>query len=223
MKQYMIICCAGDGGSFLTTVVAQLLGYQIKAKFSNTGHAHDMGRGNWRGAESLCLIGDNWEMNYRPGARLYTSHVMPYNYIQQNPDVKIIKIDTAPKDYRKVTELCVSKAWPDMWTPEEYAKWVGPDYPPYHKSNVEQSKLIRNDLINDLVINYTKKWQDHHRFVPVHHVINFRTIMGIDNIDLVDSICEIVSQPATLIIRQYVAEYQKVNQSLYFKNYVRQS
>jgi hypothetical protein len=223
MKQYMIYCCSGAGGSFLATVFAQLLGYQVNAKFSNTGHAHDMGRGNWHGAEPVCCIGNHWETNYYTGSRLYYSHVMPDDYIQQNPDVRIIKIDISPKDYRKVTELYVYKAWPEMWTPEEYAKWVGPDYPPYNKNNIEQSKLIRNDLIDDLLISYVKKWQDHNRHVPAHDLINFRTIMGIDNIDLVDSVCEIVSQPATLATRQYVAEYQKLNQSLYLEDYAGQS
>jgi len=64
--RYMIYCCAGTGGLFLTTVFAQILGYQIKSKFSNTGHAHDMGRGNWRGAQSVCFIGDHWDLGYKP-------------------------------------------------------------------------------------------------------------------------------------------------------------
>jgi len=46
MTRYMLYCCPGTGGLFLTTVFAQILGYQIMSKFSSTGHAHDMGRGN---------------------------------------------------------------------------------------------------------------------------------------------------------------------------------
>lgn len=217
---YMIYCCAGTGGLFLSTVIAQLLGANVAATFSISGHAHNMGRGNWRGADSVCFIGNYWDINYRPGYRLYYSHVMPKNYIQLNPDIKIIKIDTDSVDYRKVTELYVCKAWPDLWTQEEYAKWASPSYPPYSRTNIQDSELVRNDLINDLVVTNIQPWHEQNASIPVYASINFRTIMGIDQRDLVSDVCNILQCTADNSTVQYVQEYQQLNKHLYFNNYV---
>lgn len=217
----MIHCCSGTGGLFLTSVVAQILGYNIYSNFSNTGHAHDMGRGNWKGAPGLCIVGVDWQTNYRAHNPLYYTHVVPADFQRLNPDITVIMIKANPEDYEKVAELLVHKVSPDVWTKEEYDKWAGPDYPPYSPNNIAESELIRNDLINDIKITNVKKWHDENLNMTDCTTINFRTVMGIDRVDLVDTICNIVKLPATDAIRQYVAEYQKINQSLYFKNYAR--
>lgn len=218
MTRYMIYCCAGAGGLFLTTVFAQLLGYNAQSRFNQFGNAHDMGHGNWRGTKDICFIGNHWELNYRLNYNLYYSHILPNGFLENNPDIRLIKIHTDPIDYRKVTELFVYKAWPDMWTPEEYAKWVSPEYPPYSQSNISNSELIRNDLINDLEITNIKKWHEENLSIPTYATVNFRTIMGLDNRDLVNDICDIVKGKPSDNIRNYVAEYQQLNQNLYFNN-----
>lgn len=216
MNRYMIYCCPGTGGLFLSTVVAQLLGYNVQSYFSSTGHAHNMGRGNWRGANNICLIGDHWDINYRYGQPIYYSHVIRTEFLEQNPDVNIIKINADPNDYKKVAEIYVKKAWPDLWTKEEYAKWASVEYPPYSKDNIHTSELIRNDLINDLEITTVKKWYDDNVGMCAHAEINFRTIMGIDGKDLVIAVCSILNTVATEQIQNYVQKYQQLNQELYF-------
>jgi hypothetical protein len=220
MNQYMIYCCAGTGGLFLTTIFAQILGCNVRSSFSDTGNAHDMGCGVWKGADNVCFVGSHWDLNYRTGFQLYYSHVLPDDFIQSQPDVKLIVITTESRDYRKVTELYVKKAWPDIWTSEEYAKWASPQYPPYSRDNIANSKLIRNDLINNLEITNIKKWHEENALVPSYATINFRTIMGIDNQNLVDVVCNITNGVASDYTRQYASEYQQLNRSLYFKNYV---
>jgi hypothetical protein len=220
MNQYMIYCCAGTGGLFLTTIFAQILGYDVRSSFSNTGNAHDMGHGGWKGANNVCFVGSHWDLNYRSGFQLYYSHVLPDSFVQSYPDTKLIVITTEPRDYRKVTELYVRKAWPDIWTPEEYAKWASPQYPSYSCNNIANSKLIRDDLINDFEITNIKKWHEENELVPSYATINFRTIMGIDDQNLVDVVCNITGGVASAYTKQYASEYQQLNRSLYFKNYV---
>ena len=220
MNRYMIYCCAGTGGLFLTTIFSQILGYNVRGYFSNTGHSHDMGFGVWKGAKNICFIGSHWDLNYRSGFQLYYSHILPDNFIQAHPDIKLIAITTEPRDYRKVTELYVRKAWPDIWTLEEYAKWTSPQYPPYSRNNIADSELIRNDLINDFEITNIKKWHEENISFPSYATINFRTIMGIDDQNLVDVVCNITGGVAPDTTKQYASEYQQLNQSLYFKNYV---
>jgi len=214
----MIYCCPGTGGLFLTTVLAQILGLKVASRFSNTGHAHDMGNGNWEGAESICLIGDHWDLNYRPNVTIYYSHTIINNFLEKNPKIKLIKIDTQPTDYQKVTELYVKKAWPDIWTINEYNKWSSPEYPPYSPNNIAESKLIRDDLINDFKHSLIEKWHSDNINFPADHIINFRTIMGIDDGNLVDTVCNITNGSADQSLRDYVNNYQRLNQQLYFNN-----
>jgi hypothetical protein len=220
MTQYLIYCCAGTGGLFLTTVFAQTLGLNVRSQLSSTGDAHDMGQGVWKGANNICFIGCHWEQAYRPGYQMYYSHVLSDNFIHTHPDIKVIVIHTEPRDYRKVTELYVSKAWPNIWSQEEYAKWVSPEYPPYSPNNIADSELIRNDLINDFEITCIKKWHEENAHVPRYATINFRTIMGIGSENLIDVVCGITGCTASDATAQYVSEYQNLNHSLYFNNYV---
>jgi hypothetical protein len=215
-SRYMIYCCAGTGGLFLTTVFAQILGYSVKAKFSNTGHAHDMGRGNWQGARSVCFVGDHWTINYRPGHALYYAHQMPDNFIATNPDIELIQIVTDPEDYRKVTELYVKKAWPDIWTEEEYKKWASPAYPPYSPHNIRDSKLIVDDLVNDFELSIVKDWHDRNAGIQPAHTINFKTIMGLDGLAVEQVAADIVKCPANSSVTEYVKHYQQLNKKLYF-------
>jgi hypothetical protein len=222
-SRYLIYCCSGTGGLFLATVLAQVLGYPVQSTYSSTGHAHDMGQGNWKGTEHVCVIGDHWQQTYQPGRPIYYSHVLPTDFIQQNPDIKLIMITADSEDYRKVAELFVCKAWPDMWTKQEYAKWASPEYPPYSRDNIRNSDLIRLDLINDLEITTVKKWHDDNAGLVPHAVINFKTVMGINGHDVVDAICNITNMPAADTIRQYTARYQQLNQRLYFNSYAKKS
>jgi len=216
--KYMIHCCPGTGGLFLTSVLAKTLGYNMPSRFSATGNAHDLGQGNWKGTNGVCIVGDFWDINYRLDAGIYYTHVFPENFVIPQ-DCKLILITVDPMDYRKVTELYVKKAWPDLWTQEEYNKWAGPDYPPYSADNIQTSELIVNDLINDLEHTVVASWLQRNADISADYTIDFRTIMGINDRDLVDDICSIVNRTTTHSIRQYVQEYQQLNRKMYFENY----
>ena len=214
----MLYCCPGTGGSFLTTVFAQIIGCGLPGKFSSTGHAHDMGRGNWKSAKSVCFVGDFWAINYRPGYTLYYAHQMTDNFLSQNPDISLVQISTDPEDYRKVTELYVKKAWPDIWNEEEYKKWASPDYPPYSPNNIRDSKLIVDDLINDFETTVIKAWYDRNAHTKPTHVINFKTVLGLDDLRIEQVVADIVQRPVTESVVEYVKKYQQLNKELYFLN-----
>jgi hypothetical protein len=48
------------------------------------------------------------------------------------------------------------------------------------------------------------------------HVINFKTIMGLDNLKLDQIVADIVNAPTTQEISKYVLDYQQLNKHLYF-------
>lgn len=216
MKRYMIHCCPGTGGLFLSTVFAQIMGIDVKAKFSTSGNAHDMGKGNWKGADAICFIGDHWDINYRPGSELYYSHVVCDDFFVDNPDINLVMITAAPCYYRKITELYVKKAWPDIWTKEEYDKWAGPDYPPYAPDNIPNSEIIVNDLIDDFEKTRTAAWFDLNQTLKPIHTVDFEDVMGISGSSLVEIVENIIGNRASQATKNYVLEYQQMNKGLYF-------
>lgn len=215
-NRYMIYCCAGTGGLFLMSLFARLMGVPVQPTLSNTGHCHDLGHGNWNGAPGAVFLGDYWDQNYRPGSKLYYSHQLNPGFRQHNPDVKFVGITVLPDDYPLITRLLVKKAWPDKWTPEEYNKWVGPDYPAYSRNNIAESDIICNDLISDLLVTLINPWFEKNKNVAYDYTINFRTIMGLDNLVLNQCISDIVGIPAPDELHRVVHEYQQLNRQLYF-------
>jgi len=216
MTSYLIFCCPGTGGLFLTSVIAQLLGCNSNYKLSDTGHAHDMGKGNWNGNDSVCQIGYHWNF-YREGFPVYYCHVLPNEFLESNQHIQTIYVDVDCQDIRKVTELYVRKAWPDIWTLDEYKKWASPEYPPYSRDNIEQNVLVQTDLINDFEHTVIRKWLTENPCIETYKKINFRTIMGIDNLNLMDEVCKMINQPHQQHVQQYIHDYQMLNQKLYFK------
>ena len=214
--RYMIYCCAGTGGLFLMALFAKLMGVPVQPTLSDTGHCHDLGHGNWNGAPGAVLLGDHWYQNYRPGSTLYYSHQLDPGFRQQNPDVKFVGITVLPEDYTLITRLLVKKAWPDKWTFEEYNKWVGPDYPVYSCNNIAESDIICNDLVADLLETLITPWFKKNKDVHYDYTINFRTIMGQDNLLLDQCVSAIVSRPVTVESNKLVREYQQLNRQLYF-------
>lgn len=215
-NRYLIHCCSGSGGLFLTSVFAKMLQIPVQPVISDTGHCHNQGHGDWKSVPGVAVIGNHWAGNYHPGNRLYYVHELDSKFKQHNPDVKIVRITVQPSDYRLVTELYVSKAWPALWTPEEYARWASADYPPYSANNIEESQLIRQDLINNLSQTLTADWVQRCHNDPWDHSIDFRTVMGLDDQLLDQVVADITAQQTTDEIRAFVAEYQTVNKELYF-------
>jgi hypothetical protein len=217
-SRFVIYCCSGSGGLFVSSVFAKLMGIATQPKISDTGNCHDLGSGNWLSIPQLVLASSYWDMNYRSDARLLHAHELPTNFKHIYPDIKVVYITASPAQYKTITKMFVKKAWSELWTFEEYSKWVGPDYPPYSVNNIAESELICNDLVNDLVTTTTKAWFDRADIAAVDYTIDFETVMGLNDQLLDQLISDIVQQPTTKEIAQYVQDYQRLNQQLYFNN-----
>lgn len=217
MSRYMIHCCAGTGGLFLTSVFSKIMGNNLYPKFSDTGNCHDLGHGAWKGAPGANFLGNHWEINYKPNCPLYYAHQVPLTFRNSNPDIKFVFIDVDPEDYLKVTMLYVKKAWPDLWTQQEYNKWKGPDYPLYSKNNIAESDLIVQDLVGNLLVTHIEPWFKNNQPQSCDYSINFKTIMGLNDLVLDQVVSDIVQRPTTTEIHQFVSDYQTLNQRLYWQ------
>jgi hypothetical protein len=216
MKKFLVYCCPGTGGHFLVSIFARMMNIDGVLQFSSIGDCHNLGQGDWKGMPGIVFIGNYWKGNYRPNKHLYYSHVLPEDFADSNPDIEIVYIHADDQDYKKVTELYVRKAWPNLWTPEEYAKWASPNYPPYNKNNIDESDLIRNDLVNDLLVTHTKHWFVNKDPKNYNHVINFKTIMGLDTQRIDQVVADIVGTSSTKEISDFADGYQQLNKRLYF-------
>lgn len=217
--QYMIYCCAGSGGIFLSTVFAQVLNLNIQANFSESGDCHDMGLGIWKDVPgAINLIGNHWELNWQgPESMLYFTHSLDIESFKKTyPFIKIVLIDYKPDDHRSITYLMVKKAWPSIWCLEEYAKWAGPEYPPYSSDNIEKSEIIVNDLVRDFERTQTQAWIEKLNRNGIDYIIDFKTVMGLNDRSLAQEVSEIVGIDASEQTQDYIKKYQELNQKLYF-------
>lgn len=218
MNKYMVYCCAGTGGLFLTSVIANFLGRTVKPNFSSTGHSHDQGYGNWKGADRVVnFIGDYWS-NLRRGYPIFNAHYGPIrDFKKSQKNLKVISIKMYPDDYYDVTRLFVCKAWPDILTEQEYANQKGANWPDYSTNIIAESEIVRTDLINHLLLKITD-WDKNYDREVVDYNIDFKTVMGLDNASLADTVSDILQKPVTDEIQKLINEYQQLNKRLYFNN-----
>lgn len=218
LDRFLIYCVWGSGGLFLTSVFANLLGINVQPIFSSSGNSHDLGKGAWKGyGGDIILCGDYWEINYRPGATIYYTHTGDMNkFKQENPDAKIVLIDVDEEDYRKVTELYVCKAYPDILRdqPGEYEKWKGPDWPEWEYEVIQKSEMVKTEMIDSLLPEIANWMKSCNRDV-VDAKINFKSIMGLDG-NLAKECGEIANRPVNQTVIDLVQEYQDINRKLYF-------
>jgi len=73
-----------------------------------------------------------------------------------------------------------------------------------------------DDLINDFEISIVKNWHDRNANIIPAHTINFKTIMGIDNLRVEQVVADIVQRPCDQSVVDYVKDYQLLNKKLYF-------
>lgn len=216
MKRFLIYCCVGSGGMFLTSVLAQMLDYEVDPVLSNRGHCHQLSlRGIWHNTKDINFIGEFWA-NFRSDRRLFYTHVLDIvKFKQDYPDVELILIDFAPEDAEIIARLFVCKAWPDIWTKEEYDKWAGPSWPAYSPNNIQESKLIRDEIIADLTQTRIKPWLEQANKNDFDHVVDFKTIFGLNATNLNTVLENIVNRSVTNSIADYIQQYQQINRELY--------
>ena len=229
--KYVIHYAIGAGGFFIISLFAQMMGIRVSPIINPTlGHVHDLGQGEWAKVEEINVgpaMGSGTTklvMNiYNPLSRLYHSHIISNEFINQHPDIKVVKIEADVDDYELITKLAVKKTWVARWTKEEYDKWASPNYPPYSPANILESELVCNDLVQDFLVTQTKPWFDQTatsflqqtKFTNYAHIINFKTVMGI-NPGLAEQVAEITGGEITDQIRNYIKSYQDLNKQLYF-------
>ena len=219
MNKYLIYCGAGTGGLFLTSVIANFLGIVVQPKFSKTGNCHDLGKGSWKGHnDNINFLGNHWDINFNPNSKIFYAHCGPIDQLKyEQPNVKVILIDYTPDDYYNITNLYVSKAWPDILAnqPGEYDKWRGVDWPDYYYDVIQDNKIVRDEFINSK-IKEIEDWIRNYDKSVVDYVVNFKTIMGLDELCLEDELSKILNLPYTDAITTLIKTYQRLNQQLYF-------
>ena len=221
-KKFIIHFCPGTGGMFLSSVFAKIMNIPIKTKISSLGDCHDLGSGIWRSHQTV-VINDIFDtktnkmrLNHRPGGRLYLCHAITNEFIEQHPDIEVVQISASPDDYFNIAMMVIKKAWPNKWTKEEYTKWVGPDYPPHSPNNIAESDLICKDLMDNIAMKETSDWFKEYQDIKYSHCIDFNTIMGINNNNLIQKVASITGENITDNVCKFVSEYQQLNKKLYF-------
>ena len=216
MNRYLIYCCVGSGGMFLTSVFARLLNYDVEPVISERGHCHRLGSsGIWSNTQDVNFIGEFW-LNFRPDKKLFYTHVLDIDQFKTDyPDVKLVLIDFALDDIMLISKLFVCKAWPDIWSKEEYNKWAGPSWPAYSVDNILQSELVRNEIISDLARTRIKPWLNQVKRDEFDYTINFKTVIGLELPTLDEKLTEILNCYVPDNVNHYIKQYQQLNQTLY--------
>jgi hypothetical protein len=218
----MIHYCQGSGGMFLTAVFAKFMNIKLQEKISVRGDCHDYGNGVWNRAPGISVAHTfdiklgRTKFRYLPGSGLYETHNLTSEFVEQNADLTVVRIDADESDYINIARLAVKKAHAMHWTLQEYNKWVSSDYPPFSPNNLEESDLIVSDLVNDFIITQTKPWFIQHASIKYSHTIDFKTVMGLNNRDLVQEVANITDGQITDDICKFVHNYQQLNKKLYF-------
>ena len=222
-KKFMIHYVQGAGGMFLSSVFAKVMNIPIKTKISSVGDCHDHGNGVWKIYQNVIrddefdITTGELKMQHSPGNRLYYTHTVTDEFIEQNTDIEIIQISATLDDYPNIALLAVKKEWPRYWrTKEEYNKWVGPDYPPYSPNNIAESDLICTDLIDFHIMKRTTDWYENYAHINYSHHIDFQTVMGLNDKNLAQEVATIVDGRVTQDILEFIDQYQQLNKKLYF-------
>ena len=210
-NQYYICCVAGSGGMFLSTVIAKYLGFNCPTIIADNGLCHDLGQGIWKSNNCIDLFGDHWNGKASKCPIIF-SHDTNFNFVQKvMPNIKIVLIDYDDTDLLQIATFRTMKAYTLMWSQEEYNKIAGPNWPLYHPDNLTQSNMIRDECINFRILD-TKQWISSVDRTLVDYKIDFKIIY---NGDVSKKIAEILSVSESISIRQFVLDYQQINQHYY--------
>ena len=220
-KKFIIHYCPGAGGMFLSSVFAKIMNIPLETKISSIGDCHDFGNGIWKDSQNVVMshvfdiATGKMKLQHRPNKHLYYTHAVTNEFIEQNSDIAAIQISATPDDYGIIALMAVKKAWINLWTEEEYNKWVGPDYPPYSPKNIAESNLICRDVIEHALIPQTLDWYNEYADIKYSHQIDFKTVIGLNNKDLAQEVASIVGGNITDDACKFINEYQQLNKKLY--------
>jgi len=216
---YCLYNVQGSGGMFLMAVWAKVLGLQMDVSISSNGNCHNMGGKPWEmPTNEVMVVGNHSETcynGYERKIRIIYSHDHILSEIRRDYDnIKIILTEIHPCEYEAISRMMVTKACNDLWSEDMYNRIKGADYPLYSHDNVVHSKIIQDDLIG-FTQSSTKKWHAECD-TDADHIIQFKTIYGLNDICLADQISDIMGLTVSDEVRQFIKAYQSINQKLYF-------
>jgi len=198
-----------------------MLDIQITNRIDSThGDYHRTDKGVWAHNDSkddVCFMGNHWVSRTVPPKIYYTHrHDFVSKLQTMFNNITVIAIDADEDDFEHITTLFIKKGFPNLWTQQEYNKWVatGCNFPPYNISNLEHPDVF--DIMHEQLNKDTINWHNTLDRKNVNHIINFKTIFGLDNSSLKDSLETILNKPVTDSIKQLIVEYQLLNKELYF-------
>ena len=123
------------------------------------------------------------------------------------------------EDYWHIARMMAKKAWPTFLTyPGEYEKLKGADWPEYEDNLPNKSKIVHDDVA-EISYGYTLDWYkkaNTENFID--YKIKFKTIFGLDDLDLAAEMSNILDKPVTPEITNFINDYQTLNKEIYFAN-----
>jgi len=211
MKQYYILSISGSGSMFVTSLFAQYLGTPDQPRISADGNCHNQGQGEWQATDLIELIGNYWQDRRYRKPLLYSHETDLARVRRALPAVHVVLIDYRAEDAERIARQRTVKAHHLEWTPEEYAKLAGADWPAYSPNNILESQLIQDEL-TELRRQYTVQWLDQIDRGLVDSTVDYQTVMtGPIN----QRVADIVGQPARPELEAFVEQYQTLNRRLY--------
>ncbi len=220
MSEICVHHCSGSGGSFLTSMIGRMLNIN-KVNFIDYQHGdyHQSSKGEWGNdiKNEIAFIGNHWQDRKMP-AKIYYTHQHDYVSKLQTlfRNLKVIAIDADVDDFTHITKLFIKKAWINLWNKQEYNKWVelGCNFPPYSIDNLNDPEVF--DVMHEQLNNDTIEWHQQLKTLKIDYTIKFKTIFGLDETSLVDTLETIMDKPVNHTIEQLITQYQKRNKELYF-------
>ena len=231
-EQFIIVFDPGMCGLFLAGLLVKYFNPDYNPKISKkTGDCHDHGFGPWVPSGLLEHVGkvgpsNSWHSHFpentpytidRPVTVVATTHVPDIKRIKESvPGAKIILIDFVEDDIKNILTFKICKAMTQLWTKELYDKFAGPDWPEYDKDNLLNDLSICNEMMYCFgFLNSLRKWYGMLDKKQCDYIVEFKTILGLNSVDLNQQIANIVNKPMNAQYQSYIDEYRVVNKNLY--------
>ena len=211
------MCPIGSGGLFISSVICAMCDLLDinDVIISETGDCHDVGMGIWNGSTELQYYDEAYHYDNINAVHVIMTHSTRITHLRKSfPEHKIIGIYADEKYYKLISKLKAMKQYVLTWNKEIYKCLAGDDWPPYSKTNIKDSKMIREELINFHDLKEIKEWYDKYDDINVDFTINIKSVFGI-NTNLIHDIEYICGNKLPIDIYEFVLKYQETNKNIY--------
>jgi hypothetical protein len=220
MNQYYILSYPGAGMMFFTTVFAHYLQkIDNDVSISLDGNCHNIGNGIFKDTEHVGLTGWRIEKAVNNKKNILNGHCNDLAHVKQIlPNCKILLIDIGESFLKTTATMRFYKTMNPM-SKKEYDKWINrfqiKHWPDYDPDLINNPELVKNDIVSLDTVWY-KEWANGIDRSLVDYVINYETILGVDNQPLTCKVAEILNKEVDPTIDEFIDKYQAINQNLYF-------